>query len=92
MRVSAESLRGRNPVFVDDAQGPKAPVSGVIVSIERECVIRVEPSVIEVTALVSVPDLDHSFLQTQYDNLGTALKVSESAKLTAEAKIIPAGP
>src|SRR5215468_5647032 len=62
MRMSSESLCRRNAVFVDDTECPKSHVMWIVISVERECVKRIEPSVIKMPALVSMTYFNHGFL------------------------------
>ena len=62
MAVHPEPLTGLHPVVVDDPQGAKAHVGGVVVIAEGKRVIGVEPAVVEVASLGSLANLDHGCL------------------------------
>ena len=49
--VGTEALTGLDPVLVDHPEAPEAHVPRVVVAGERERVARVQPAMIEVTAL-----------------------------------------
>ena len=52
-------MASAHTVVIDDAQMPDAPVAGIVILGERERLPRVEPPVIEMSALVRPPYRDH---------------------------------
>jgi|SRR6185369_3826481 len=52
MAMLAKAPACSNEVFVNNTQTPKAQVAWIVVLIERESVIGVQPAMVEVTALV----------------------------------------
>src|SRR5262249_31838879 len=59
MAVRAEAGAGRDPVLVDDAQWPELDVLRVEVIGEGKRVIRLEPAVVGIAALVTASDVLH---------------------------------
>jgi hypothetical protein len=59
MGVRSESLRWSDAVFIDNPQGAKPQVPWVVIPIEGERVIRIQPPVIEMPALISETYLKH---------------------------------
>src|SRR5262249_41617959 len=66
VRMRSEPLSGSDTVFVDHAQGPEAHVPRVVVRVEGERVVGVQPSMIRVAALVSMTNCNHD-----YKSIGT---------------------
>src|SRR6185436_12945922 len=62
MAVHGKASTGGNKIFIDNSQHSKAHVAGIVVLIERECVIGVEPAVVEVSPLLSFSNRDHLLL------------------------------
>src|SRR5262249_30441252 len=56
VRVSAESAAGSNLVVVQNPQGTESHVLGVVVPRERKGVIRVQPAMLGVAALIGAAD------------------------------------
>lgn len=52
MRVHAEAFPRRDAILVDDAERAKMRVRGIVIIREGKSVIRIEPAVIEMAALV----------------------------------------
>src|SRR5207253_1758528 len=65
MAVHAEPLTGRDPVVVDDPQRAEAHVGGIVVIAKGECMLGVEPAVVEVPALGSFTYPKHACLSSQ---------------------------
>src|SRR5712692_3648059 len=61
MRVRGKTLTGRDPVFVDDAQTAPVHVRRIVILIERESVIRIEPPMIKVAAIFGFANSDPSW-------------------------------
>ena len=61
MRMCSESVPGGDAVFIDNVQGPESLVLRIVVAIERERVMRVEPAVIEVSTFIPVTYFDHDY-------------------------------
>src|SRR5713226_4333957 len=61
MRMRRKTLTRCDPVFVDDAQTAPVHVRRIVISIEREGVIRIEPPVIKVAAIFGFANRDHSW-------------------------------
>jgi hypothetical protein len=59
MTMHPEALAGLHAVVVDDPQGAKAHVVGVVVIAKRKGVVGVEPAVVEVAALAGFAYMDH---------------------------------
>ena len=59
VRVCGKAFSARYPVFVDDAQCAPVRLRRIVILIERECVIRIKPTVIEVTAVFRFANCDH---------------------------------
>ena len=61
--MCGKAFGSRDPVFVDDAQGAPVHLRGVVVLVERKCVPRIQPPVIEVAAVFSFANRDHNGTQ-----------------------------
>src|SRR5690349_17462827 len=62
MAVHPEPLTGLHTVVVDDPQGAKTQVGGVVIVAKRKRVVGVEPAVVEVASLASRAYPDHACL------------------------------
>jgi len=60
MRMRAESLPSIDAILIDNAQGAKSHVRGVIVTSERKCVMAIEPAVVGVSAILSASKSEHA--------------------------------
>ncbi len=59
VRMQAKTHFGRDPVFVDHAQGAEMRVRRIVIIGEAEGVVGVEPAVIGVAPFVGFSNLDH---------------------------------
>src|ERR1043166_812693 len=62
MRMLAKTLARRYAILVDDPHRSKAHVPGVSIAGKGEGVIRVEPSVVGVSALLTSSNADHDLI------------------------------
>ena len=51
VRMRGKTFSGRNAIFIDDTQSAKVHVCRIVILIERESVIRVEPTKIEMATI-----------------------------------------
>ena len=58
VRVGAEALSGCDLVIVDNAEGAKTPVVGMVVSGEGKGVVGIEPAVVGMETVVGPTDLE----------------------------------
>src|SRR5580693_4296100 len=59
VRVGGEPFAGRDPVFVDHAQGTKSHETRIVILVERKRVAGIEPAEIAATALIAASNVDH---------------------------------
>ena len=51
VRVRGKTFSGSHAIFIDDPQSAKVRVCRIVILIERKGVIRVEPTIIQVTTI-----------------------------------------
>src|SRR6185295_5687909 len=60
MSMRRKTTTSRDKIFIDHTQAAKAHVPRIVILIESERVIRIQPPMIEMTTLLRFPDRDHS--------------------------------